>query len=264
MPSFFQRVLTDAKEVEEEVLGPDYNYVNYIKTPEQLGMSDEGSLGTLADDVGGLIAYVELLATGTSKASQVNGPLGDKFFLETGAKCNDIATNKQVTRSLYINNVPDGSIPFLSSGMGVNFKDFRGLVPGVIGNLSNINPMLIFQAFVAGSLPDCQAITMDTIDSENNPGSKTAYVSNTDIQNMNPCWFSDGTNPVIYQNYVASKGTTTNKYSCNIQGFQNKSDSTKKKVDYSLMPDDPYVKLYYSALGIFGLYILMLIFFKKR
>lgn len=252
MPSFFQRVLADAKEVEVEVLGPDYNYVNYIKTPEDMGMSDEGSLDTLAHDVHGLIAYVELLAAGNSDASEIGGPLGDKFFLETGAKCNDIATTRNVNRSLYMNNVPDGNIPFLSSGMGVNFTDFRGLVPGVIGNLSNINPIQIFQAFVAGSMPDCQAITMETIDANNVYGTKTAYVTNTDIQNMNACWFPDGTNPV-------------NNKKCR-EAFQTKEEKkkNKNKDEDSLMPNDPYIKLYYSAISIFGLYILMLIYFRKK
>ena len=31
---------------------------------------------------------------------------------------------------IYVNNVPNGSIPFLSSAMGSNFSTFRGLVPG--------------------------------------------------------------------------------------------------------------------------------------
>ena len=251
MPSFFQRVLTDAKDVEEDVLGPDYNYVNFIKTPEDMGMSDRGSLDTLAKDVGGLIAYVELLAAGSGEASTTGGPLGDKFFLETGAKCNDTATSREVIRSLYVNNYPDGNIPFISSGMGVDFTEFRGLVPGVIGNLSNINPMLIFQAFVAGSMPDCQAITMPTIDENNVPGTKTAYVTNTDIQNMDACWFSDGQNPV-------------NNKKCR-EAFQNKNkNQNQTKKDCSQMPDDPYVKLYYSALAILGLYILMRLYFKKK
>ena len=167
MSNFFQKVLADAKGLEEEVLGPDYNYVNYINSPDDLGMSEHGNIGALTDDVEGLIEYVKVLVSGSSKASKTGNPLGDKFFLETGAKCRDIATGKQVTRSLYINNIPDGSVPFLTSGMGITFTDFRGLVPGVIENIGNLNPMLIFQAFMSGSDPSCQAITMPTMDVNN-------------------------------------------------------------------------------------------------
>jgi hypothetical protein len=251
MSNFFKKVMSDAKGLEEEVLGPDYNYTDFIKSPEELGMSDNGSLDTLAHDVGGLLAYVELLASGNSAASKNNNqPLGDKFFLATGAKCKDIASGLEVTRSLYINNVPDGDIPFISSAMGgMDFKDFRGLVPGVIGNLSNINPLQIFQAFVSGSMPDCQAIEMETIIEENGTSqstSKTAYVTNTDIQNMNPCWFPNKSNPVTNSN-------------CK-EAFKNRNENYNE----CLMPDDPYVKLYYSALAVFGLYIMLLLFNRKR
>ena len=45
-----------------------------------------------------------------------------------------------------------------------------------------------------GSNPDCQALTMPTIDENNVKSTDTAYVATTDIQNMNACWFSDGKN----------------------------------------------------------------------
>jgi hypothetical protein len=258
MPSFFEKVLADAKGLEEEVLGPDYKYTDYIKSPDDLGMSDKGSISTLTKDVEGLIAYVEILASGSSKASKTGQPLGDKFFLETGAKCKDVATGKQVTRSLYVNNIPDGSMPFITSGMGVTFNDFRGLVPGVIENISDLNPMLIFQAFMSGSDPDCQAITMSTMDVNNNPGTKTAYVTNSDIQNMDACWFGPkgAINPVRYAKDPNDKGAIC-------ESFQNYNDNDNIKKDCSKMPNDLYVKLYYSLIAILGLYFLLKIFKKK-
>ena len=247
MSNFFQKVLADAKGLEQEVLGPDYNYVNYINSPDELGMSENGTISTLTKDVEGIIEYVKVLVSGSSRASKTGQPLGDKFFLETGAKCRDVATGKQVTRSLYVNNIPDGSVPFLTSGMGITFTDFRGLVPGVIENISNLNPMLIFQAFMTGSDPSCQAITMPTMDVNNVAGTKTAYVTNTDIKNMDACWFGKGnTNPVTGQ-------------TCS-EGFQ---DYTKKKKDCSKMPNDPYIRLYYSLIAILGLYFLFKIYKRK-
>ena len=37
--SFFEDVLHNAKKVEEDILGADYEYWKQIRTPKQLGMS---------------------------------------------------------------------------------------------------------------------------------------------------------------------------------------------------------------------------------
>ena len=76
-------------------------------------MSSKGSISAVSKDINGLISYVEVLVTGKSKASVSGGPLGNKFFLKTGAKCKDIANdasnNELVDRYIYVNNVPQGS-----------------------------------------------------------------------------------------------------------------------------------------------------------
>ena len=56
--NFFKEVLDDVKGVEERILGPDYQYWKQIKSPSQMGMSTNGSISTIAKDVGGLINYV--------------------------------------------------------------------------------------------------------------------------------------------------------------------------------------------------------------
>ena len=134
--NFFEEVLDDAKNVEKKILGPDYKYWKQVKTPQQLGMSTEGSISTIARDVDGLINYVELLVTGGGDASVPGRPLGNKFFLKTAATCKDDKSGKIVDRYIYVNNVPDGDIPFISGAMGVNFSSFEGLVPGTLGNVA--------------------------------------------------------------------------------------------------------------------------------
>ena len=121
--NFFEDVLDDAKNVEERILGPDYKYWKQIKSPQQMGMSTEGSISTIAKDVGGLINYVEVLVTGGGSASSTGRPLGNKFFLKTAATCKD-KSGQIVDRYMYVNNVPDGDIPFISSAMGANFSEF--------------------------------------------------------------------------------------------------------------------------------------------
>ena len=249
MSSIFQDVLTDAQGVEEKLLGPTYPYYKNIKTPSQIGMSDKGTIQQMSADVNGLVQYVELLVQGKSNASSTGAALGNKFFLQTGAKCaatdkcSDASSCEQVDRYIYVNNVPQGNIPFISSGLGVNFSEFKGLIPGSMSNLNVLNPYAIMSAFLSGSTPACQEITMQTIDINNNKSSETHYVTLTDIQNMDACSFSDGKNPV-------------NGAKCS-EAFQTINASPG-------MSDDPLVQLYLASLAGIGLYILYRFMEKSR
>ena len=195
MSNIFQEVLNDAEGVQNELLGPTYPYYKNIKSPSQIGMSDKGTIQQMSNNVYGLINYVELLVSGNSKASATGGPLGNKFFLQTGAKCVDTVSKNQVDRYIYVNNVPNGDIPFISSGMGVNFSDFEGLIPGAMGNLNALNPFAILQSFMSGATPPCQEITMQTINVNNTKSSETHFVTVTDIKNTDPCSFTNKKNP---------------------------------------------------------------------
>lgn len=244
--NIFQEVLTDAQGARERFLGPDYPYYKYIETPSAIGMSDRGTLSALGKNIDGLIAYVELLVSGGGKASATGRPLGNRFFLKTGGKCTDTSTGQEVDRYIYINNVPQGNIPFISSGIGVNFSEFRGLIPGTISNLNAFNPMLMFQAFLAGSKPDCQEITMETIDIYNNRSTESNFVTLVDIRNMDPCIFSDRTNPLTG---IKCRETFSNIEQC----------YTCFKI-----PDDPIIKMYFASLGAFGIYLLYRLMVKNK
>jgi hypothetical protein len=241
MSNLFQEVLTNAKAAEEKYIGPDYPYYKYIRTPAEMGMTEDGSLQALGKDIDGLKNYVELLVSGSGNASTTGQPLGNKFFLQTGGKCTDKTTGQDVDRYVYINNVPAGNIPFISNGLGVNFTDFKGLIPGTISNLNAFNPMEMFQAFLAGSKPDCQEITMETIDIHNNKSTESHFVTLFDIQNMDPCIFPDKTNPIT-----------------NDQCRETFSNLTVNKSQH-----DNLSKLYFASLGLLATYILYKIMVKN-
>lgn len=162
MSNFFENVVNDAENIEQKYLGPDYKYYKQINTPTEMGMGSDGNLSTLAKDVAGLINYTQLLVSGTGPASKNDGkPLGSRFFLKTGGQCKPTDDkSRKVDRYMYIDNVPDGSIPFISDGMDIKFSDFRGLIPGVLSDINQINPMGIFKAFMQGSEPPCEEITL--------------------------------------------------------------------------------------------------------
>lgn len=243
--------------LQDDLLGPDYNYSAQIRSPPELGMSSNGNFDALANDIGGLIKYVKVLVTGTGSGSRTGRPLGTKFFLPTMMQCTDKATGNGVTRSIYINNVPDGSIPFISDiGNGMTFNDFRGLVPGLASNLAQINPLQILQAFTSGSSPTCQAITMETINANNVRSSATAYVTNTDIRMMRDSWFTYGGKPDTSE--PENENFTT------IEAESSLINEKGTPVNYSKMPNDVFIRLYYISLGLIGLYIFLRIMLRHR
>jgi len=242
MSNIFQEVLTNAKATEEKYIGPSYPYYKFIRTPSEIGMSNKGSLSALGKNIDGLVGYVELLVSGSGKASATGKPLGNKFFLKTGGKCKDNITNQDVDRYIYINNVPQGNIPFISSGLGVNFSQFKGLIPGTISNLNAFNPMEMFQAFLSGSKPDCQELKMETIDIYNNRSTESHFVTLIDIQNMDPCIFLDKKNPIT-------------KDKCR-ETFSNFNQNNEQCYTCFTLPKDPISQLYFASVGVLGVYIL--------
>jgi hypothetical protein len=203
-------------------LGPGYDYWKNIKTPSELGMSDAGTINALSNDISGLISYVSVLVDGNSNASKTGEPLGNRFLLKTVAKCRNVQFDKTkpeseqnpkyASRYIYVDNVPDGTIPFIASGPdGGKMKDFRGLIPGAIGNLGAFSPSGFYRAFTMGNYPDCIKISLrtkhDNVDME-----QTEYVAVGDIMNeispdnmtkgnpvnsvQDPCSFKDYLHPI--------------------------------------------------------------------
>jgi len=255
MSNLFSQITNGVENVEQKFLGPTYSYYKNIKTPSEIGMTDTGTLKALGDDINGLIQYVEVLVSGNSGASATGGPLGNKFFLQTAQKCaatntctnpKDASTCQKVDRFIYVDNVPAGNIPFISQGLGVNFSEFKGLIPGTISNLNVLNPLVLLQSFTSGATPLCQEITMETITPDNLKSNETHYVTLSDIKNMDPCIFSNKTNPLT--------GATCK------ETFQNNSYNTSQP----FLPEDPLVQLYFASLAGVGLYILCRLMEKSR
>ena len=254
-PSFFDSIGGDISSAKQSILGPSYDYVGNIRLPSEIGMSSAGTLKALGKDIDGLAAYLQLLVSGGGSASKAPGPMGNKFFLQTGAKCmgsydingNAVATPVEQSRYIYINNVPNGDIPFISGAMGVNFSDFEGLIPGSMGNLNVLNPFAILQSFMSGATPPCQEITMQTINNNNTKSSETHFVTTTDIKNMDPCSFSDKKNPI---NGNKCKETFKTGVSANASSVE--------------MPDDAIAQLYFAGLAFVGIYILHRFMEKSR
>lgn len=182
MANFFEKVASDVDNVEESMLGPDYEYYKQIRSPGELGVSGDGNMGAMAKDVGAIVNYVDLLVGGGGAASRTGKPLGSKFFLKTAGKCQDVKTKKIVDRSIYIDNVPDGSIPFISSMLDTNFSEFRGLVPGILEDTGAMNPMNLFSGFMQGATPPCREVTYPVVGDDRKNAPKSGYVALSEIK----------------------------------------------------------------------------------
>ena len=200
-----------------------YPYSKYIKGPEKLGSSSKANaLGKNVDVLG---EYVQVLVSGKTKAQEVS-PMGNKYFMNTGGTCKDLNGTTQ-TRFVFINNVPDGTMPFISSGMGLQLTSFQGLVPGVLGNLTYLNPSKLFSAFDKET--PCQKIKMPIRDINNATGEDEQYVCNSDIAEYNPCWFSNNINPITKEKCPQQVSSNNKK---NDKKDDNPFNDNKKKDDY--------------------------------
>ena len=237
MASFFDNI----NKMEKSILGPDYAYYKQIKPPSELGMSSEGSIGALSNDISGLIGYVKTLVIGGGKAQRTDGGLGNRFFLETGAKCK--YKNNDVSRSIYIDNIPNGIINFDVGGinMGNINTGMSGLMPGLIGRVFDINPIGLYRGFTAGIDQKCVAVRLPTGNAPANNNYETHFLTEADAL----------TNGQLKQNLKDLNATIIN------ENFENRSTFDGK------MPDNILIQLYYSSLGLFGLYILLKLFEKK-
>ena len=196
MTNFFNDIFKDLDNLETSLLGPDYKYFTYIKSPSELGISSKGSISALGNDVTGLVKYMDTLVTGGGAQKGGKDPLGDRFFLKTGAKCSDVSTGDQVTRSIYVDNIPNGDIPFITEGLNTNLSSFEGIIPGSMQSAFNINPLLMFQAFMEGTDPSCAAVSLPVRDTNNVTSLETKYLTLSDIGNVEPCLFNGSKNPI--------------------------------------------------------------------
>ena len=251
MSNFFNDVANDITKLEKEFLGPKYPYQKYIRSPTEMGMSGDGSMKALNNDISGIVNYVNLLVSGKSYASKTGGPLGDRFFLKTGGQCKDVKSKKLVPRSMYVNNVPTGVVNFIPLMPSMKVGDsFRGIVPGIFNDLGSINPLAMFSAFMQGNEPACASVTLRTIDENNRASKQTAFVPINELRQLE----NDGDIP---------KGTVTsqmiremNDSSTTKEAFLNMCLNNKLTESSSLLKkEDNFQTLYYSSVAALVLYL---------
>lgn len=264
-------------------LDNNYMYYKFIKTPADLGMSPGANLSNISDGVAGIASYIKLLVEGKSPASTTGQPLGNKFFYPTSQKCTDPDGNSQ-TQSLYVDNVPTGNLGIMPAGVGGKFSTFRGLIPGMVEGAFSLAQINFFSAFTSMDPPQCQQVTLETIDVNNNIGTGTGYISIDDIQNISPCNFvaNNNTNPVtnascsdgfMVRDETRSRTRRGRRYrnrelkKLYETESSNNSNNYKNKGHNIMMPDDIFLKIFILSFGALWIYValkLMANMYKKR
>jgi hypothetical protein len=253
--SFFEKAASDPSSLGEEYIGPNYVYGKWIKSPTELGMSDGGSLKDFGNNVSGIMNYVTLLAEGGGPASKVDGKnLGDRYFLSTGAQCQDSQGNT-VKRSIYIDNIANGNDPRLRD-IGIGDEAMNGLIPGLLDDAINMNPTAIFGAFMQGSTPPCSNIHMKTVSANNVDGTGSGFVLNSEIKNINPCAFVNGKNP------ISGDSCPTKESFVNANKKMRKSNK-KRSINLKNLNKKPLANVYTAMLGGLLVYILFKLMNKR-
>lgn len=255
---------TPATTTQPNTTPPPYSYLQFIKTPSEMGMSDKGSMETIETNINGLIGYVDLLVDGKSKASkaQNNGPLGNSFFVTTTAKCDLVdkmtGIKMSVPRSIYVNNIPTGGI---GAAPGANVPEFRGLIPGMMSGMSALDPARMAESLSNASSPECISVTLNVTDDKGAIVPSTNYITISDAKYVDPCSFTDFANPVTNGVCAGKKppppptvaGTTVTGTPVK-QGFTTRTDLL-----FSEISNDYVAQIFLSSVGILGIFILHLL-----
>ena len=250
MSNFFKDVADDVSKMENEFLGPDYKYYRFIRNPQELGMSGDGSISALSDDIAGIIDYVDLLVSGEGPASKSGQPLGNKFFLKTGGQCKDVKTGKLVSRSMYLNNVPTGTINFIPAMPTMDVgSSFKGIVPGILNDIGDINPLTMFSAFMEGNEPPCAEVTLETIDENNVSSMSSGFVPINELKQL------QASGEIPETTITATMLKEMNETSSTKESFVNMCLGNLKK-ELTLKPDTPYQKMYIGGFALLVIYIM--------
>jgi hypothetical protein len=234
-------------------IGDTYPYWNYIKTPQNLGITSDGNFPAFMKDVGGLFDYGELLILSKSNASTTGNALGNKYFLNTGGQCcpttvdnpwsnTPCSSSSLVDRYIFMNNIPTGNLPFITSSGNSN-GEFTGILPGILEDVFKIPIEIegLFSALTQEPNPPCIPLELAVTDINNNTSMQTQYVASSDVIGMSPSDFPNNKIP-ISESFI----NMNNQY-MNIENKQ-----------------DPIITLYFILLIILAIYLFYRLFYFSR
>jgi len=240
-------------------IGETYPYWDYIKSPEELGITTKGTFTDFGHDVLQLTKYGELLLVSESGASKTGKALGSKYFLNTGGQCcpttsehpwsgGNCSSDKLEDRYIFVDTFPTGVLPFINPGNGKVEGSFTGLLPGILEDMFKvpINIAGLLGALTEDSHPPCFEIELQVSKNDNKTSVEKHYVASADIIGMRPSDFPDKKNPI-------TEGPST-------EFFTNLNIQQTDEIFFK----DPIIILYFLLLIILAIYIFYRLFYFSR
>ena len=140
----------------DSVMGPSYSSAENIQGPASLGVGSRGTISQLTTNTGAIFQYMKYMIAGPA--------LGNQYFVNTGGSC--MASDKSIqARYNYINNISSGAdvLPeSMKRDLGGVASNFDGLIPGMLEDTENLNPIHLFTSLAADSTPTCECYTCPT------------------------------------------------------------------------------------------------------
>lgn len=177
-------IQSGAENVEDRLFGPSADYVSMIPTPAQQGVGQNGDIGQLVTNAKATFNYVGALTT---------GPLvGNAQFVETGGMCKTPG-GAVVPRWSYVNNRSSGTDVMpqkIKDAIGGGVLD--GIIPGMFGDIADLNPLTTMNGLYLDGVPPCEAITCPvTYADGTSKGMDTRFLTYGLEQNLNSCVTAD-------------------------------------------------------------------------
>jgi hypothetical protein len=177
-------VQSGATNVADRVLGPSADYISMIQVPAQKGVGQNGDIGQLMTNAAAVGDYIQQLIT---------GPLqGNAQFVETGGMCK-APGGGIVPRWSYVNNRSSGSDvmpPKIQEAVGGGVLD--GIIPGMFGDLANLNPLTLMNGLYLNGVPECEAIVCPVTTANGVPaGNDVKFMTYGLEENIRPCVSAD-------------------------------------------------------------------------
>lgn len=199
--------------------------------------------------------YSGLLTQGDTPVVIGGGSLGSRQFVETKMKCKDEDTGNMVR--LY--NWEDNKPHCYENNRKVNC----GITKNISLSVSNLGKSLMgFTGVLNTSTKKCKKVTLEVVNActlnGQHPKIQSGYIESSKIKDIQACAFP--------RNRRNVKKNPETGMVC--ESFQSGRDSNisqvqKKEPCCSDMPKDPFIKIYYTSIGLLMLYIIMKMTLRK-
>ena len=132
---------------------------------------------------------------------------------------------------------------------------FKGLVPGIMENIEELNPLHLFSAFTESTTPPCRNIHMNVINDDNIENTASGFVIDSEVKKITPCAFASNKNPITNETCKETFIQANEKIRQNKPHYKNNK--------YYTLKNKPLANVYTALIGGLMVYIIYKLLSKK-